>query len=281
MAQKSTPAIRAQSVVDGQESAVRPPNLEPIIIRNQGSIRMPIVAISVDCEAASASKCYTREIVQAAEEAVIPLTWLIYVSGKDPMSNVNLYHAEYYHRIPSWHEYGLLLGFENSGGYVSEPKERADLIRLGKDVLKQCHVKPTSFRAHRFDLLPSDLRCLEDIGILVDSSSCPGAQDKHGVKLPDGPTQPFRPSYKNLANPGDAKIVMAPIATHRGASGYLDHGWYTVLPLIEDSIAHNDVTVLAMTDTVDCAETLVKTAAFCKEKGAHFVTLTQLAAIHS
>ena len=242
---------------------------------------MPIVAISVDCEAATAGKSYTREIVQAAEDATIPLTWLMYVSGKDPMSNVNLYHAEYFHRIPSWHEYGMLLGFENSDGYVSDPKARADLIRLGKDVLKQCHIKPTSFRAHRFDLLPADLHSLEDIGILVDASSCPGAQDKHGVKLPDGPTQPFRPSYKSLSAPGDAKVVMAPIATHRGVSGYLDHGWYTILPLLEENIAHDEVVVLALTDAVDCADALAKTIAFCKDKGAHFVTLTQLASLHA
>lgn len=240
---------------------------------------MPIVAISVDCEAATAGKCYTREIVQAAEEATIPLTWLMYVSGKDPMSNVQLYHTEYYHRIPSWHEMGMLLGFENSGGYVSDPKERADLIRLGKDVLKQCHIKPTSFRAHRFDLLASDLRSLEDVGILVDSSSCPGAQDKHGVRLADGPAQPFHPSYENLSNPGHAKVTLAPIATNKGVGGYLDNGWYTTLPLLEQCLVRNEVTVLALTDSVDCVETLTKTMAFCKEKQARFITLTQLAAL--
>jgi hypothetical protein len=139
-------------------------------------------------------------------------------------------------------------------------------------------VKPTSFRAHHFDLLPADLRSLEDIGILVDASACPGAQDKHGVKLPEGPTQPYHPSYESLSVNGDARILLAPIATNRGVCGYLDHGWYTALPLLEHSLQHNEVTVLALTDVVDCADTLARTAAFCKDKGARFVTLTQLAA---
>ena len=79
---------------------------------------------------------------------------------------------------------------------------------MGKDVLKQCHVKPASFRAHRFDLLADDLRYLEDIGIVVDASTCPGGKDKHGVKLPDGPTQPYHPAYDNIHAVGDAKITM-------------------------------------------------------------------------
>src|SRR5262245_18612817 len=68
-----------------------------------GRFTMPTVAISVDCEAANAGKCYTRELVRVAEEFTVPLTWLIFVSEKDPMSNINLYHNEYFHRIPAWH----------------------------------------------------------------------------------------------------------------------------------------------------------------------------------
>lgn len=240
---------------------------------------MPTVAISVDCEAANVGKCYTRELVRVAEEFTVPLTWLIFVSEKDPMSNVNLYHTEYYHRIPAWHELGLLLSFENSLGYVSDPKERGDLIRIGKDVLKQCHVKATSFRAHRFDLLPGDLKHLEDIGILVDASSCPGAVDKHGVALAEGPSQPYHPSYENLNQPGDARILMAPLATYRGVAGYLDQGWETVQPVLEHSLSNHAVVNLALSDNVDNVETLRRTIAHCQERGARFVTLTQLATL--
>jgi hypothetical protein len=240
---------------------------------------MPTVAISVDCEAASAGKCYTRELVRVAEEFTVPLTWLIFVSEKDPMSNVNLYHDEYFHRIPAWHELGYLLSFEAHHGYVSDPKERGDLIRLGRDVLKQRHIKPTSFRAHGLDLLPADLKHLEDIEILVDASACPAGRDKHGVSRPDGPSQPYHPSYENLNAPGSAKILIAPLATYRGISGCLDHGWEQVKPVIENSLASGEVTVLSLSDYVDNAESLRRAVALCKEKGARFITLTQLATL--
>ncbi|HSV72521.1 MAG TPA: hypothetical protein VLH79_02035 [Chthonomonadales bacterium] len=240
---------------------------------------MPVVAISVDCEAANAGKCYTRELVKVAEEFTIPLTWLLYVSQKNPMSNVHLYHTEYFHRIPAWHEMGLLLAFDSTGGYISDPRERASLVRMGKDVLKQCHVKPTSFRAHRFDLLPTDLKHIEDIGILVDASACPGAEDKHGVRLPEGPTQPYYPSYDNLATPGDAAVLMAPIATRNGVAGYLDRGWQVVEQVVEGALEADGVVALALTDTVDNVDALRLTVERCRAHGARFVTLTQLAAL--
>ena len=239
---------------------------------------MPIVTISVDCESAISGKCYARELVQVAEEFTVPLTWLIFVSEKDPLSNINLYHTEYYHRIPAWHEMGLLLSFQNSQGYISDPIERGAAIRLGKDVLKQCHIKPTCFRAHNFDLLPDDIKNLEDIGILVDGSCCPGAKDKHGVTGPAGPGQPYHPSYSNLNEPGIAKIKMVPITTFEGVCACLDSGWEKVAPSIENSLKMNAVTHLSLTDDVDNHSTLRKALHLCKEQNATFVTLTQLAA---
>ena len=64
----------------------------------------PVVAISVDCVCAAQGKCYGTEIVEAAEQYSVPLTWLIGVAEHDPMSNLRLYHNEYFHRIPAWHE---------------------------------------------------------------------------------------------------------------------------------------------------------------------------------
>jgi len=238
---------------------------------------MPTVTISVDCEAASMGKCYTRELVRAAEEFTAPLTWLIFASEKDPLSNISLYHNEFYHRIPSWHEFGLLLGFEDSSGYVSDPALRGDIIRVGRDAVKQFHIKPTAFRAHRADLQASDLRHLEDLGFVVDATPCPGAREKHEVSWPEGPTQPYHPSYENLSTPGDAAIWLAPIAGYRGVSAYLDLGWEKVRPIIEHSLANDRVANLALSDYVDSADTLRKTLALCREKGARIVTLTQMA----
>lgn len=238
---------------------------------------MSIVALTVECEAANNGRCFTRELVQVAEEHVVPMTWLIYVSEREPWSNINLYHAEYLHRIPSWHEFGLLLDFQKSGGYISDPVERGDAIRLGKDVLKACHIKPTSFRAHDYDLLPSDLKYLEDIGILVDSSETPGAQDRHGVTQSDGPHRPFHPSYADLSTPGEARILTAPIATHNGVSATLDKGWPPVESVVSHSLENEPVTVVTLTDTADCRTALDACIKLAKSRGARFVTLTSLA----
>lgn len=240
---------------------------------------MPTVVISIDCEGANAGKCYARELVQVAEENMIPLTWLLYVSEKDPLSNLDLYYNEFFHRIPSWHELGLLVHFENSRGYMADPNERGDLIRIGRDALKSRHVKPTSFRAHAFDLMASDLKHLEDGGFLVDGSSCPGSRDKHGVARPPAPGQPYHPSYDDLNKDGSAKILSVPLASHNGVCGYLDHGWDAIQPVLENSLANLDVVHLALTDSKDDTETFRKTVAYCKSRGARFLNMTQIATL--
>ncbi len=73
---------------------------------------MATVVVSVDCAAANQGRCYTPELVRVAEEFHVPMTWLITVSANDPMSNIMLYHAEYLHRIPSWHEIGCACIFK-------------------------------------------------------------------------------------------------------------------------------------------------------------------------
>jgi len=240
---------------------------------------MPTVAISVDCESAATGKCYARELIQVAEEFTVPLTWLIFVSEKDPLSNLDLYYNEYFHRIPSWHEIGLLAKFENSQGYISEPHQRGDVIRIGRDALKSRHVKPTAFRAHGFDLMPSDLAQLEEAHFLVDASSCPGCADKHGVMRPPAPDQPYHPSYTDLNTAGDAKMLSVPLASHGGVCGYLDNSWEKVEPVLTQNLTNKNIVNLALTDSVDDAETLRKTLTLCKERGARFVTLTQVATL--
>jgi len=159
---------------------------------------MPTVAITLDCEAADYPRCYTRDYIKVAEEFTIPITWMIQVSGKDPMGNVQLYYKEYLHRIPSWHEFGLHLHFEDRNGrYVEEPRERGELIQMGKDMLKQAHIKPTAFRAGSYALIPPDLKYLEDMGILVDSSGIPNCRrhpERGGRPDSTGQARGHRPS---------------------------------------------------------------------------------------
>jgi hypothetical protein len=242
---------------------------------------MPTVTISVDCEAANAGRCYTRELVKVAQEFTVPLTWLIYISEKDPLSNLDLYRNEYFHRIPAWHELGLLVKFEDSNGYISDPQKRGDLLRIAKDTIKSRHIKPTSFRAHDYDLLPDDLPALEDLGILVDGSMCPGATDKTGVRHPNGEDQPYRPSAKALNDKGDCSILLVPVTSKDGVCACLDQGWEKTRPVVEDALANKQVLHMTLTDTVDGVQALRSALAACRQAGAQVVTMTQLASMQS
>jgi hypothetical protein len=230
----------------------------------------PTVAISVDCVCAAHGKCYVSEIVAVAEQFTLPLTWLLGVAEHDPMSNVKLYHNEYLHRIPAWHELGLHLTFDTG---ASNTVERGDLIRIGKDILKQFSIKPTAFRAANGDLEASDLQALEDIGILVDST--PGSSAGRPL---NAPKSPYHPSYTQLHQSGDAKIWLVPVANIGGARGYLDDGFDKLRPVIDAYLAESPVLSLGMCDCVDNAENLRHVVTYLKQKQARFVTLTQLVA---
>lgn len=150
----------------------------------------PTVAISVDCVCANTGKCYVPEIVGVTEQYNIPLTWLLGVAEHDPMSNLKLYHNEYFHRIPAWHELGMYLTFD---GGTSNTIDRGELIRVGRDLLKQYSIKPTAFRAANGDLQASDLRTLEDYGFMVDLT--PGSSAGRPL---NAPKTPYHPSYNNI-----------------------------------------------------------------------------------
>lgn len=240
---------------------------------------MPTVVVTVDCEAAAYNRCFTKDLVKVAEEFTIPLTWLIQVSGKDPMSNMLLYHQEYLHRIPAWHEIGLHLHFEDGEGrYVENPAERGELIQLGKDVLKQCHVKPTAFRAGSFALLPSDLKYLEDIGILVDASAVPNANYKMFVDWNGASTHPYHPSYEDVRKVGDAQMLIVPVATYNGQFAYLNSEWEKLRSILEYHLQQNTpVICIGGYDYQDGSEVLRAAISFLKQHNARFTTLTQLA----
>ncbi len=230
----------------------------------------PTVALSVDCICAAHGKCYVSEIVAVAEQYTVPMTWLLGVAEHDPMSNVKLYHNEYQHRIPAWHELGLYLTFDTGAGNTVE---RGDLIRIGKDILKQFSIKPTAFRAAHGDLEAGDLKALEDIGILIDST--PGSSAGRPLTAPK---TPYHPSYTQLHQPGDAKIWIVPVANVGGARGYLDDGFDKLRPVIDAHLEESPILSLAMCDCTDNAENLRHVISYLKQKQARFVTLTQLVA---
>ena len=228
----------------------------------------PTVALSVDCICATQGKCYAPEIVAVAEQYKIPLTWLLGVTEHDPMTNLRLYHNEYFHRIPAWHELGLHLTFDAG---VGNTVARGDLIRVGKDLLKQFSIKPTAFRAANGDLEANDLAALEDIGILVDAT--PGSSAGRPLSAPKSP---YHPAYSNLHQTGEANLWIAPVANVSGARGYLDDGFDRLKPVIDAHLAESQIVTLGMCDCVDNADNLRHVVSYLKNMGARFVTLTQL-----
>ncbi len=240
---------------------------------------MQTVVLTVDCKAAHHERCFTGDIIKLAERQFVPITWLIHVSELDPSANTNFYYKEFFHKIPSWHEIGMNVYFENDRGYVEDPKERGNIIQIAKDVLKSHRTKPSSFRAGCFALQASDLRYLEDIGVVVDSSSVAGSDYKMFVDWTGGQTSPYHPSYDDVRKEGSSKVLCVPIATANGKHAYLDQNPDDVIAILE---ANQDKRVLCvgMRDYQDCLDGLEKVIRHMRGKEAHFSTLTQCASEH-
>lgn len=240
---------------------------------------MPNVVLTIDCEGAHHERCYTSEYIQVLEQEFVPATWLVHVSLKDPSANTNLYYHEFVHKIPQWHEIGMKVNFEDDRGYVENEKERGNIIRIAKDTLKSRLIKATSFRAGAFALTAADVKYIEDIGIIVDSSVVPDAEYKMFVDWTGAPHEPYHSSADDLKTPGSNRLLHIPIATHQGNMGYLDKGMEVLMPLFEANLA-NEVVCLGMRDYYDSANTLQETIRYFRSKGAHFTTLTQAASEH-
>ncbi len=240
---------------------------------------MPNVVLTVDCEGAMHDRCFTSEYIKVLESEFVPCTWLVHVSMKDPSANTNLYYREFVHKIPSWHEMGMKVNFENERGYVEDAKERGNIIWVAKDTLKSHMIKCTAFRAGAFALLPSDVPYLEEIGILVDSSVLPDANYKMFVNWQGAPHNPYHSDSQDLKKEGSNRLLHLPVATHEGQHGYLDMGFDALVPLFEANLGAEVIT-LGMRDYHDSVDDLRKTIRYFREKGAHFTTMTQAASEH-
>jgi len=240
---------------------------------------MPNVVLTVDCEGAMHDRCFTGEYIKVLEEEFVPCTWLIHVSLKDPSANTNLYYHEFVHKVPSWHEFGMKVNFENERGYIEDPKERGNIVWVAKDTLKSHMIKATAFRAGAFALLPTDVPYLEEIGILADSSVIPDANYKMFVDWHGAPHDPYHSDRHDLKKEGSNRLLHLPIATYEGQHGYLDAGFSNLVPLFEAN-ADCEVITLGMRDYHDSVEDLRKTIRYFRDKGAHFTTMTQAASEH-
>jgi hypothetical protein len=224
-------------------------------------------------------RCYSSEYIKVLEAEFVPCTWLIHVSMKDPSANTNLYYHEFIHKIPSWHEIGMKVNFENERGYIEDPKERGNVLWVAKDTLKSHMIKATSFRAGCFALQASDIPYLQEIGVLVDSSVVPDSNYKMFVDWTGAPHEPYHSDPDNLRAEGSNRMLHLPMATHDGNNGYLDLGWEKIKELIDANL-HREVITLGMRDYFDSVETLQQVIRYFRSKGAHFTTMTQAASEH-
>jgi hypothetical protein len=240
---------------------------------------MPNVVLTVDCEGAHHDRCYTSDYIKIFEEEFVPASWLIHVSMKDPSANTNLYYHEYLHKIPSWHELGMKVNFENERGYVEDEKERGNIMWIAKDTLKSHLIKATCFRAGCFALMPTDIKYLEDMGILVDSSVVPDSDYKMFVDWAGAPRDPYHSDGEDLKREGRSRILHVPVATHGGKHAYLDLGMEELEPILEANL-DREVVCLGMRDYSDSVDTLRSVIQYFRGKGAHFTTLTQAASEH-
>jgi hypothetical protein len=240
---------------------------------------MPNVVLTVDCEGAMHDRCYTGDYIKILEQEFVPCTWLIHVSMKDPSANTNLYYHEFVHKIPSWHEIGMKVNFENERGYVEDRKERGNILWVARDTLKSHMIKCTSFRAGAFALTGGDIPYLEEMGVLVDSSVVPDADYKMFVDWRGAPHEPYHSSADDLTSEGKNKVLHLPIATHGGKHGYLDLPWGELQELIDANLSREVIT-LGLRDYQDSTDNLRKTIRHFRSKGAHFTTMTQAASEH-
>ncbi|MFN8219020.1 MAG: hypothetical protein U0S12_02670 [Fimbriimonadales bacterium] len=240
---------------------------------------MPNVVLTIDCEGAHHDRCYTSDYIKVLESEFVPATWMIHVSMKDPSANTNLYYHEFLHKIPNWHELGMKVNFENERGHVEDERERGNIISIAKDTLKSHLIKATSFRAGAFDLLPSDIKWLDEIGIIVDSSVVPDASYKMFVDWAGAPHEPYHSSSEDLKKEGGNRVLHVPIATHDGQHAYLDAGFEALKPIFDANMSR-EVVCIAMRDYNDSIDALRETIRYFRKQGAHFTTLTQAASEH-
>ena len=228
----------------------------------------PIVSLTVDSGCATAARCYVSELVSVAERYRVPFTWLIKIEEHNPLENVRLYHNEYIHRIPAWHELGLMIEFDSS---PHSSMDRGDVIRMAKDVMKQYSIKPTSYRAASGDLEASDIEALTDIGIVVDST--PGSCSSR----PNGaPAVPYHPSQISVQAEGNSGMWIVPVANIDGVRAYLDDGFEKIKSVIDSHLANSHHLCLGLCDCKDNAYAVEQAIAYLRTRGSRFVTLTQM-----
>ena len=256
-------------------------------------------AISVDAEMPVSFDAPgdTDAILDVSREHAVPITWLIYTSRDRPDTVAHYYHEHVIGRLPRSHELGLHVHFDDHQlkNYQPDPAERRQAIVAGAEVLRAYGITPTSFRAGCWCLQPTDVDVLEEIGIRIDSSPCPGFRSPnhpgHGDWRRLTLRDPYHPAYDSLIEPGSAELLVLPVssAPEPGPDGdcacaYLEYrGWDGLKPILDWYVtAGKPMSIGAHDGRVPgsgCpspSEVLGQAVPYLKSQGVEFVTLTRM-----
>jgi len=236
-------------------------------------------------------------LLREAERHGIPLTWLLYSGPTRPGEVIAYYRDHVMERIPREHELGLHVHFDDHQlrNYQVDPVRRRELILQGDRVLRVFGFRATSFRAGCWCLQASDVDVLEQIGIVVDSSPCPGSPPRnhpgHGDWRELTIREPYHPSHRSLLRRGDARVLVVPVCSSPTPTadglcepGYLDYrSWGELEPVLEwysrrglpISIGTHDGRARAG-DWTSPADVMDRAIPYLRERGYRFVTLTAM-----
>lgn len=240
----------------------------------------------------------TEAIIDVSRRHGIPVTWLLYTSLEHTATVPDYYLRNFVPHIPEGHEFGMHCHFDTTNlprrdritEYKTDPAVRGAIIRDGAAALRERGFRPVSHRAGCLCLENSDITALEEAGIRMDSSPCPGVTlgnhaghgDYRGMEL----RTPYHPSYEDLTRCGDAGLLIAPVASIDSQAAVLEYGGFELMKRIADLYAENRwPLVYVMHDAISggeeaCrfrqSEVLDALIPYLRAKGARFKTMTQL-----
>lgn len=104
----------------------------------------------------------------------------------------------------------------------SQEIERLKMRNLTHSFIDRFGDRPMSFRAGRFGAGAYTIKCLEELGYLVDSSVTPSLKWDYPEGLADfsrAGNQPYYPDLDNIASPGRSRVLEVPVSIAASVPG--------------------------------------------------------------
>lgn len=119
---------------------------------------------------------------------------------------------------------GTMANERTSDMQCAYPKEieRLKMRNLSERFTASFGRRPLSFRAGRFGAGANTIRCLEELGYLVDTSVTPTLRWDYPEGLADfshAGNQPYHPSREDIASPGCSRLLEVPVSIITSAPG--------------------------------------------------------------